>query len=226
MSSTFPATLQRQTPVSDDGVVMELDAPAALRQAHTRPGQYVVATLDGASAPFALLSVPGAERLLLFVRRRSALTVALAALPEGAPVTLTAPKGPGFPVERLQTAARVALVGAGTGVGPLLSLASFLGTHASPSQHRQLLWGARSSTEFSLIGHLGTIGPLEVLRVVSGPESGWSGPRGHTDTLYPLLGTSQNLDLVVCGPQALLEGIQRRFPDLAAQGRIHTNLPG
>jgi NAD(P)H-flavin reductase len=70
-------------------------------EGHTRPGQYVVVTVDGAARPgfFALASDPGAPAVLL-VKQQGETAERLTALRAGDTVEMSEARGAGFPLER------------------------------------------------------------------------------------------------------------------------------
>jgi dihydroorotate dehydrogenase electron transfer subunit len=120
-------------------------------------------------------------------------TAELAALPPGGELTLTGPLGNGFPLETL--AGKIALVGGGIGLAPLLLTA------------RELREQGCKVT--SLVGFRDTPFLLDELRqscdsVEIATESGRVGVKGYvTALLHP-----QNYDTILCcGPQPMMKAV-------------------
>lgn len=115
------ATLSAVRPAGHGLVWLALHAPTHLAIAHRHPGQYIqVRTSPEAKPSFmALANAPG-EAWGLLVKDEGA-GAALAALPEGSPLELTVPMGPGFPVDDFQQGRDLLFVGVGTGLAPLRS---------------------------------------------------------------------------------------------------------
>jgi len=107
-------------------------APAAHRAliaSYTEPGQYVLATPAGLdeSGPFALASAPGADPggIELLVKPEGDIAVALAGLGPGQRLSLSAPMGPGFGLERAR-ARDLLILAAGSGIGPIRAALGWL----------------------------------------------------------------------------------------------------
>jgi NAD(P)H-flavin reductase len=129
------------------GVALAL--PAALAEAHERPGQVVKARTPAGEGFFALASAPAAGAVDLLLKRGGKVADALAAAARpGATVELTAPFGNGFPVEEAD-GRDVLLFAAGSGIAPVRALVQHLLSHRDRFGRATLFYGQRHGAEFA-----------------------------------------------------------------------------
>jgi CDP-4-dehydro-6-deoxyglucose reductase len=162
------------------GVRLDL---SALRLHHERPGQLLQLRLPGGEVGhFALATAPaahGQEELLL--RRGSApVDELIAALAPGAKVEVTAPFGPGFPIEAAN-GHHVLMVATGSGITPLRALLHHLLERRGKLDAVKLFYGQRTpdsfpySSEYPRWREAG----LEIHLVCSRADASWTGERGY-----------------------------------------------
>jgi NAD(P)H-flavin reductase len=170
--------------VADGLHLLSLDVEGtALAEAHQRPGQYVFVTLPPhPQAPFALANAPGrhVSRYELLLREGSLLPDALLALPLGAPVQVSRPGGPGYPLEKAR-GRPLLLAGTGSGISPIISVVRTLASEREAYGPMTVLYGARTSSGFAFDDELDALAErnVELVRTVSAPDAGWAGLRGY-----------------------------------------------
>lgn len=168
-----------------------------------QPGQFVMAWLPRFDEkPFSLVA---ADPVTLMVTAVGPFSRLLHEQHVGDRLWLRGPFGRGFAVAQSY---RLALVGGGYGVAPLLWLARRqLDTGAEVTA----IVGARTAADLLYLERfagLGEAGGAARLHLIAATEDGSRGQQGRaTDALAPLLAAGQ-LDLVCgCGPHAMLEAV-------------------
>lgn len=110
----------------------------------------------------------------------------------------------------------IVLIGAGSGITPLFSMAKSI-LHVEPGSRVWLIYGNRNQQSVIYKAHLDAMeqaygkGRFQVTHVLSQPESGWTGPEGrlnqHTLTrLLDQVGSAerQNALFYLCGPDGMM----------------------
>jgi len=128
---------------------------------------------------------------------------------------------------------RVVLIGAGSGITPLMSIAKSI-LHVEAQSDLWLLYGNRNAGSIIFRQQLTELeqkyaGRLRVSHVLSQPEEGWDGPTGRLNqsTLLKLL-ESQPVDelrrasFFVCGPEGMMDEARHALRLLAIpESQIH-----
>ncbi len=157
---------------------------------HVLPGQYVRLRLDGSGEGiFAIASEPGvsAERFELLVKEGSELADSLIESPIGTRVRLTAPEGPGFPLERGR-GHRVLLFATGSGISAIRSLIFSLRREREAFRDITLFFGARTPSAFAYQDEFvdWQRSGITVIQTVSQPGApGWNGLTGYVQAHLP-----------------------------------------
>jgi NAD(P)H-flavin reductase len=217
MSEWYPATVAEAATAGAPLVELSLHVPPEVAGAFHAPGQYHRVRLAGAENPFAIASGPGTEPFRYLLRRNPGVAAAWAALPVGARLEVSLPRGPGFP---LSVARRrpLLLVGTGTGFAPLRSVveavladrAAFGPVYGLVGVHwsQELLWQPQVARWAAQ--------DIRVEGVVSTPGAGWGGRVGHVQdhlTALPLEGAVAFL----CGQAAMVSEVTATL----AAGGLH-----
>ena len=170
---------------------LQLDAPDALRAAYTVPGQYVKARAPGAEkdAFLAIANAPGAKTLELLIQlaapgEPAKAADAVAALPSGSSVEITAPAGKGFPVAA-EKGRDLLLFAGGSGISAIRSLAEWVAAHRADYGSVTLFFGARTAGDLAYrnLFEEWRGARIEVVAVLSRPEPGsWTGRVGYVQS--------------------------------------------
>jgi CDP-4-dehydro-6-deoxyglucose reductase len=226
MAEWYPATVAEAATASAALLKLSLHVPPQVAQAFEAPGQYHRVRLDGVENPFAIASAPGREPFQYLVRRSPGVAAAWAELPEGAPLEVSLPGGPGFPL----AAARgrpLLLVGTGSGFAPLQSALEAVLAEREAFGPVHALVGVHSADELvwepdvaRWAAHRVWVEP-----VVSTPDGAWRGRVGHVqDHLEEL--PVRDAVAFLCGQSAMVADVTRA---LAARGlrpdHVFLNLP-
>ena len=157
---------------------------------HVLPGQYLRLRLDrSGEGVFAIASEPSerADCFELLVKEGSELADALIESPVGTRVQLTAPEGPGFPLEDAR-GHRVLLFATGSGISAIRSLIFSLRRERESFRDITLFFGARTPRAFAYQDefvdwqHSG----ITVVQTVSQPGApGWNGLTGYVQAHLP-----------------------------------------
>jgi NAD(P)H-flavin reductase len=204
---------------------LKLDLPEEIARAHVAPGQYVKLRAGGQEGFFALASPPGAAAELL-VKRGAPIGDALAALRAGEPVEVSAVQGRGFPVDAAE-GRDLLFFAAGSGITPVRAAVA----HALGRRQRfgsmVLFYGQRRPEAFAYASELSAWerAGMEVVRVVSRPDEGWGGARGHVqDALEGRRPATANASAFLCGMKAMVQAVSDRLIGLGmGRERIHLN---
>lgn len=195
-----------QRPVAEAHYEMIMAAHWALEK--TEPGQFITVGVSAPGScdpllrrPFSLYRrLPNGDYSFVY-RVVGRGTQALSRLAPGAPIDVLGPLGRGF--TPIQGARRIALVGGGVGVPPLLFLAQR--TLVGTAEIKALLGFQTSAFAF---GH-DTFAAMGVETYVATAD-GTLGERGlATDLLLPLLEQRSIDALYACGPKPMLAAVAR-----------------
>lgn len=179
--------------------------------AHRRPGQYVRLKLPGfEEGLFAIASAPepGGASFDFLVKEGSPLTDALHAAPVGTRVLLSAPEGPGFPVERAW-GRDVLLFATGSGISAIRSLVLVLQRERQRFGRISLYFGVRTPDAFAYSDELEawSAAGIRVRSTVSRPgRTGWQGLTGYVQAHID----DEPLDQAVaflCGQAQMVSGV-------------------
>ncbi|MCP3955098.1 MAG: dihydroorotate dehydrogenase electron transfer subunit [Desulfobacterales bacterium] len=179
--------------------------------AATLPGQFVMVKLDSGYAP--LLRRPfsihrlidsgeGVAGIELLYKMVGPTTVQMGGLRPGDTLSLLGPLGRGF------TAApgpvRVALVGGGIGIAPLVFLSSWLIAQGFAPDFIRIFLGGRSDADLLCVNDFNKLG----LRVSTTTDDGSAGEKGLvTGPLERALAAGDIQMVYACGPVGMLKGV-------------------
>ena len=195
-------------------------------------GQFAWIMVGG--SPFAVTQHPFSisssaertDRLSLSVKAAGDFTSEVGALQPGATVYLDGPYG-AFTLDRHEGPGFV-FIGAGVGVTPLMSM---LRTLADRGDRRPcyLFLGNRDRESITLREEIEALRSrlnLTVVHVLSHPEEGWEGEKGHLDRgvldrhLPP---RRERLQYFVCGPERMMDAMEAALGELGVPGeRVHS----
>lgn len=190
-------------------VSLELAEPLAFL-----PGQYVevgVPGHPGVTRPYSIASPASSpDRLELAVKRIEGgrFSGQLDSLAAGTPTSVRGPFGDMYlrPTER-----PVTLVGAGSGIGPLVGILRSL-AESEPQRPVRLFYGAAARADLPYTEELerlaGALDSFELHVTLSRPEppDGWTGPVGRvTALLARSFGDENGVDAYVCGPPEMCD---------------------
>lgn len=179
---------------------------------HTLPGQYLLLAIgELREAAFAIASGPDeqGEVFELLVKEGSPVTDLLVRAPEGTPVRLGKPRGPGFPLEKA-AGKRLLLFATGSGISAIRSVIESLRKDRARYGEVTLYFGARSPTAFAYRDQLDAWerAGIRVARTVSQPDGEqWEGTTGYVQAL---LADESLGDAVafVCGQREMVEAVR------------------
>jgi propane monooxygenase reductase subunit len=206
-------------------VTIDLDAPLP-----SLAGQYVeleVPGLAGVTRAYSLASPPSSpQRLELAVKRIPGGTFSgqLETLP-GQRARVNGPFGQMY----LRPGTRpLVLVGAGSGIGPLIGILRAL-AETDPGRPTRLFYGARTVADLPYqaeLARLAEVATVEVDVTLSQPETGtWEGPVGRVTTLLGRrFGDDPDVDAYVCGSPELCDDVTLLLEARGVPGsRIHVD---
>jgi predicted ferric reductase len=196
------------------------------------PGQF--AWIMVRKSPFAITQHPfsisssaeSPDRLALTVKSAGDFTSALDTLRPGTVVYLDGPHG-SFSVDRYEGPG-FALIGGGVGVTPLMSIMRTLADREDVRPIYLFLGNSdpQSITFREEIEALKARLDLTVVHVLSHPEDGWEGEKGHlgADVFSRHLPKRyQRLQYFVCGPEALMDAVERSLSEVGVPDeRVHS----
>lgn len=169
------------------------------------PGQFVMAWLPRFDEkPFSLVSADPVQLMITAVGPFTRLVHELAV---GDRLWVRGPFGHGFTAP--PTHRRLALVGGGYGVAPLLWLAR---RHMAQGAHLTVILGARTADDLLYVerfDRLRTTQRADGLTLLLTTEDGSTGTPGRvTDALAPLMAQGAFDSLYACGPHGMLTALQ------------------
>lgn len=198
-----PFTLRRIETENYRTITLVLDG-----EIDAEPGQFVMAWLPRFDEkPFSLVN---ANPLTLMVTAVGPFSRLVHALTPGDRLWLRGPFGQGFKVEPGQT--RLALVGGGYGVAPLLWLAESV---VDQVEKITVIVGARTAEDLLYLERFRQLTQEHNLAhdkvtVIATTEDGSAGLAGRvTDALLPLLAQGAIDGIYACGPHGMLAALQR-----------------
>ncbi len=194
-----PYRITRITPANYRSVTIELDGSLI-----AEPGQFVMAWLPRFDEkPFSLVN---ADPITLMVTAVGPFSRLVHGLELGDALWIRGPFGHGFQMPVLNS--RMALVGGGYGVAPLLWLAQ---QSRGAARSVTAIVGARTATDLLYLdrfSHLADQGAP--LHIITTTEDGSAGIAGRvTDALAPLLAQGSIDAIYACGPHGMLEALQQ-----------------
>ncbi len=167
------------------------------------PGQFVMAWLPRFDEkPFSLVN---ADPVTLMITAVGPFTRLVHGLVEGDHLWLRGPFGHGFDVPATQR--RLALVGGGYGVAPLLWLAQ---QQLARGAQITAILGARTAADLLYVERFARLAaPAAALTVQLTTEDGSAGAPGRvTDVLAPLVTQNEIDGLYACGPHGMLAALE------------------
>jgi predicted ferric reductase len=204
------------------------------------PGQF--AWIMAGKSPFAITQHPFSisssaertDRVTLSVKAAGDFTSSIAALKPGATVYLDGPHG-AFTIDRHEGPGFV-FIGAGVGVTPLMSM---LRTLADREDVRPcyLFLGNRNKESITFREEIEALRcrlNLEVIHVLSRPEEGWEGEKGHIDAAVLSRGLTgeehrrlperhRRLIYFICGPDEMMDAAEGALAHLGVPAeRVHS----
>lgn len=219
MSDWFEGRVVGVSPAAEGLVHLHLEVPREVAASHAIPGQYVkLSPASGGEGFFAIASGPASkeDRITLLIKLGGAVADAIAGLPAGAAVRVTAAQGKGFPIER--AAGRdLVLVATGSGISPIRSVIEAVVARRADFGKVSLYCGARTPAAFAYREEWEAwrAAGIDVFPVVSRPQdSGWTGLTGYVQT--HLQGVHMSTALAfLCGQKGMVEAVRKA---LAEQG--------
>ncbi len=196
------------------------------------PGQFAwlrLARSGGEEHPFTIASSAAGGGCAFTVRSTGDFGTVLRNLPPGTPVWVDGPYGSCSLDLLPQPASGVAMIAAGVGITPMLSMVRTLADRHDP-RPLLLVRGAREPRELLFrqeLGHLAQRLDLTVIEVVRSPPPGWTGAAGDIGTpllrsVLPHAGQRSALDYFVCGPPGFVTTVTRSLQELGVpEHRIH-----
>lgn len=222
-----PAHVAAVAPAAEGLVTLALDVGGTpLAGTHRAPGQYVrLALPEVGEGVFAIASAPARTRWEFLLKTGSALPDALAALPAGAVVQVSAPEGRGFPLETAH-GSDLLLFATGSGISAIRSVIESVRADRARFGEVTLYFGARTPEAFAYrdeLEHWEAAG-IRVVRTVSQPgASGWQGLTGYVQAHLGEVRT-EGAHAFLCGQADMVEGVTQA---LATRGmpreRMHLN---
>ncbi len=182
--------------------ILQLQAPEQLESID--PGQFANLLVDHAPGvflrrPFSIYSVDyGSNTISVFIKVIGEGTRTLANTPVGSIISGLFPLGNGFSIPKSKE--KILLVGGGSGVASMMSLAQVLATNLNDVS---ILLGARSSSDLVELDHFSRYGTLYTTT-----EDGLHGVKGYvTDhTVFSI--ELEHFDRVyTCGPEPMMKAV-------------------
>ncbi len=201
----------------------------ALKKSHTAPGQYLEIVLTPeAKGYFALANGPEQEDFELLLKRGGAAADAMAALQVGESVPSKAPAGKGYPLAQ-HKGKDILLFAAGSGIAPIRAAAQHIRARRWDYGEVVLFYGQRNVSDFAYETELTDLEKqdIPVVRVLSGGDAAWKGPRGHAQEAFLRLRSKWKLKDPVayaCGMKPMIEGVKDALAQAGFSGeRVFQN---
>jgi ferredoxin-NADP reductase len=196
------------------------------------PGQFawLRLTRGGEEHPFTIASSAAGGGCAFTVRSTGDFGTALRNLPAGTPVWVDGPYGSCSLDLLPQPASGVAMIAAGVGITPMLSMVRTLADRHDP-RPLLLVQAAGEAHELLFRHELGRLAQrldLTVVEVLRTPPPGWAGAAGDVGTpllraVLPHPGRRAALDHFVCGSPGFVTAVTRSLRELGVpEHRIHT----
>ncbi len=132
--------------------------------------------------------------------------------------------GQGSFIYRPEMGKRVVLIGAGTGITPMLSIARFI-ADSVPQTDATLLYSIASTDEFlyrTEIEQLTQLSNIHSLVTLTQPDARWQGTTGRIgEQLLRQAGLDAHTLYYLCGPQAMVDEVSERLVALGVPAQ-HT----
>lgn len=182
---------------------------------HSLPGQYVRLALpalpQAGEGMFAIASGPDqtGTSFELLVKGGSDLADALMTAEVGTRVLLTAPEGPGFPLDAARGRC-VLLFATGSAIGAIRSLIHEILHERTAFKDVTLYFGARTPDAFAYEDEMDAwrARGIDVVRTVSRPgEAGWKGLTGYVQAHLPNAQLDDSVAFV-CGQAEMVDGVR------------------
>ncbi|MFI7454274.1 2Fe-2S iron-sulfur cluster-binding protein [Nonomuraea sp. NPDC049714] len=193
------------------------------------PGQFytLIMEIDGRTVrrAYSATSVPGTDRLALTVKRDGLCSTHLHDHARaGTEMRVLGPSGTFRVTDPSAAGAEYVLIGAGSGITPLMSIIRTV-LAASPDATITLLYGNRTEADIIFAGELAALqdahpGRLTVHHVLSRPGPSWTGRTGRIGPGH--LPRSDRAHYYLCGPAAMLTSVRECLTGLGvASDRLH-----
>ena len=238
-----PLTVAAVEALTADAVAVTFDVPEDRRADYVfRPGQHLTLRTMVAGVEvrrtYSICSSVGSGRLRVAVKRLEGGAFsghATSALRAGDVIEVMTPTGRFGPVLDPLRSRRCALIAAGSGITPLLSIATSV-LEVEPDSSVTLLYGNRTAASVMFLDDLADLKDrfpdrLRVLHVLSREEQEAELLSGRLDAprlrrLLPALLPPDSVDeWYLCGPFAMVDGVQQVLAELGVTpGRVHTEL--
>lgn len=215
---------------------LSLDVPPELLDAHRLPGQFVEVTVDPdePGAYFALANPPTAPRFELLVKEGEGVAAQLFSLGVGRAIWMSAPMGPGFPVEEAR-GKDVLLFATGSGFAPIRSLLLTLLEHREDYDEIHLFFGVRYEDDFPFADELAALPSrgvhthLTVSRQIGRTELGTTSPRPPgryvQERFREVQPPVEDAVAFLCGIEGMVKGVSAALSEAGlGPDRIHVNL--
>lgn len=165
------------------------------------PGQFAMLWIPGVNElPMSVMVMPEKGKAAFTVRKRGVSSTALYDLKVGDQIGVRGPYGNAFDIKD----GKIALVGGGTGLVPLLRLAKF----AKPTNDVTILMGSKSKDEVFFENTANQILQNNKHQVITCTEDGSYGEKGFvTDVLDKLLQTTKFDAIYTCGPEIMMHKV-------------------
>ena len=210
MTVWHTAQLKENRAIAPGLHLLTVDVPQAISSGFHNAGQYHrVRVKHGEDAWFAIASPPGQSPFQYLVRESEGAAGAWVRSGPGAELELTAPEGPGFPVEAARGRSLV-LIGTGTGFAPLWSVVQVVRARRHEFKSVHALYGVISpehlawSDSFAALASDGIV----VEPVIERPAPGWAGLSGRVQAHVARLPTDDSFAFL-CGHPAMVSDVTR-----------------
>ncbi len=165
------------------------------------PGQFAMLWIPGVNElPMSVMITEQSGKAAFTVRKRGESSTALYNIKAGQQIGVRGPYGNSFDIK----AGRIALVGGGTGLVPLIRLAKF----ARPENDVTILMGSKSKDEVFFEDLANRILAKNKHNVVVATEDGSYGQKGFvTDVFENMLKTEKFDAIYTCGPEVMMHKV-------------------
>jgi len=198
---------------------ISLDAPDAVRAAHTIAGQYLMWQPEGAEKPkpMALANAPGAPLELLVKDDAERFPSA------GSTAQVTLPTGKGYPLDTI-AGRRLLLVGTGSGIAPLVAVVRALLDDARGAKSVALLYGVKSDAHaaYADVRARARSAGFEIVLTATAPSS--SSTRKGRVTAHLPAWLDEQTSVFVCGQREMMDEVTRAVVERGVPAdRVHKN---
>lgn len=224
--------------LTDDAVALTFDVPAELRSAYAfRPGQHLsLVGEDGSRRSYSLCVAPSAGVWQIGVKQLPGGAFSQGVLPQlrvGDSLDVMTPSGSFGPELSAGQAKRYVGIAAGSGITPVLSIASAV-LDTEPDSHLCLIVANRTHRSVMFLDEIAGLKDrfpdrVQLLHVLSREEQDVDVLSGRLDAerlrrLLPLVGDPQEVDdWFLCGPQQMVVALRDALSEWEAHS-VHTEL--